>query len=82
MEVSACPAECVEYACECSLSLWLELGVEKQGGRPGNDLAVLAMRLATLTHASLNVRVVAALFCGTGASARCCYVDAESRSSS
>ena len=50
MEVSACPAECVEYACECSLSLWLEwseLGVEKQGGGPGNDLAVLAMRLAT-----------------------------------
>jgi len=49
MEVSACPAECVEYVCECSLSLWLEwseLGVEKQGGRPGNDLAVLAMRLA------------------------------------
>ena len=31
------------------------------------NLAVLAMRLATLTHASLNLRVVAALFCGTGA---------------
>ena len=27
------------------------------------NLAVLAMRLATLTHASLNVRVVAALSC-------------------